>query len=133
VEEVSQDAWMKAYLHLNTLDDSAKFATWLTRIAINSSLVILRRKRSHPEISLEITDSDTWQHRDIADQAKNAEELYARHERVELLRREICCLCPLCELWLKRRSKFEAMDPDAQQVWRIAQTSALVLAFNVFA
>jgi hypothetical protein len=84
----------ESYLHLNTLDDRAKFEAWLTRIAINSSLMILRRKRSHPEMSLEITDSDTWQHRDIADQAKNVEELYARHERVELLRREICCLCP---------------------------------------
>src|SRR5271156_6792216 len=29
-EEVSQDAWMKAYRHLNTFDGRAKFATWLT-------------------------------------------------------------------------------------------------------
>ena len=93
-EDVIQDAWMKAYLHLNTFDGRAKFATWLTRIAINSSLMILRRKRSHPESSMEILDGDTWQHRDIADQAKNVEELYAKHERVERLRREICCLRP---------------------------------------
>src|ERR1700730_14192218 len=50
-----QDAWMKAYLHLNTFDGRAKFATWLTRITINSSLMILRRKRSHPETSMDIT------------------------------------------------------------------------------
>jgi RNA polymerase sigma-70 factor, ECF subfamily len=93
-EDASQDAWMKAYVHLNTFDGRAKFSTWLTRIAINSSLMILRRKRSHPETSMEITDGDTWQHWDIADQAKNVEELYARHERVERLRRAICCLKP---------------------------------------
>jgi RNA polymerase sigma-70 factor, ECF subfamily len=93
-EDVIQDAWIKAYLHLNTFHGRAKFATWLTRIAINSSLMILRRKRSHPETSIEIPDGDTWQHRDIADQAKNVEELYARRERVERLRREICSLRP---------------------------------------
>src|SRR5271168_5185479 len=31
-EEVSQDACMKAYLHLNTFGGRATFATWLTRI-----------------------------------------------------------------------------------------------------
>jgi RNA polymerase sigma-70 factor (ECF subfamily) len=93
-EDASQDAWMKAYVHLNTFDGRAKFSTWLTRIAINSSLMILRRKRSHPETSMEITDGDTWQHWDIADQAKNVEELYARHESVERLRRAIRCLKP---------------------------------------
>jgi RNA polymerase sigma-70 factor, ECF subfamily len=93
-EDVIQDAWLKAYLHLNTFDGRAKFATWLTRIAINTSLMILRRKRSHPETSMEILDGDTWLHRDVEDQAKNVEELYAKHESVERLRREICCLRP---------------------------------------
>jgi RNA polymerase sigma-70 factor (ECF subfamily) len=93
-EDAMQDTWMKAYLHLNTFDGRAQFVTWLTRIAINSSLMILRRKRSHPETSMEITDADTWQHWDIADQAKNVEELYARHERGERLRRAICSLKP---------------------------------------
>ena len=93
-EDVIQDVWIKAYLHLNTFDGRAKFSTWLTRIAINSSLMILRRNRSHPETSIEVPDCDTWQYRDIADQAKSVEELYARHERIERLRREICCLRP---------------------------------------
>jgi RNA polymerase sigma-70 factor (ECF subfamily) len=93
-EDAMQDTWMKAYLHLNTFDGRAQFVTWLTRIAINSSLMILRRKRSHPETSMEITDADTRQHWDIADQAKNVEELYARHERGERLRRAICSLKP---------------------------------------
>jgi RNA polymerase sigma-70 factor (ECF subfamily) len=93
-EDAIQDTWMKAYVRLNTFDGRAQFVTWLTRIAINSSLMILRRKRSHPQTSMEITDGDTWQHWDIADRAKNAEELYARHERVERLRRAIRSLKP---------------------------------------
>jgi RNA polymerase sigma-70 factor (ECF subfamily) len=94
-EDAIQDTWMKAYVRLNTFDGRAQFVTWLTRIAINSSLMILRRKRSHPQTSMEITDGDTWQHWDIADRAKNAEELYARHERVERLRRAIRSLKPV--------------------------------------
>jgi RNA polymerase sigma-70 factor (ECF subfamily) len=93
-EDVIQDAWMKAYVHLNTFAGRAKFSTWLTRIAINSSLMILRRRRARAETSMEVTDGDTWQHWEIADQTKNVEELYARHERVEHLRRAICRLQP---------------------------------------
>jgi len=93
-EDVVQDAWMKAYAHLNTFDGRAKFSTWLTRIAINSALMILRRKRARPETSMEITDGETWQHWEIADQTKNVEELYARHEGAERLKRAICRLQP---------------------------------------
>jgi RNA polymerase sigma-70 factor, ECF subfamily len=93
-EDAFQDAWMRAYMHLNTFDGRAKFSTWLTRIATNSSLMILRAKRAHPETSMEITDGDTWQHWEIVDETKNAEEVYATHERQERLRRAICRLKP---------------------------------------
>jgi RNA polymerase sigma-70 factor, ECF subfamily len=93
-EDAFQDAWMKAYVHLNTFDGRAQFSTWLTRIAINSSLMILRTKRAHPETSMEIRDGDTWQHWEIVDQMKNAEELYAAHERLERLRQTISRLQP---------------------------------------
>ena len=93
-EDVVQDAWMKAYAHLKMFDGRSKFSTWLSRIAINSALMILRRKRTRPEASMEITDGATWQRREIVDQTKNTEELYARHEAVERLKRAICRLQP---------------------------------------
>jgi RNA polymerase sigma-70 factor, ECF subfamily len=93
-EDVIQDAWMKAYVHLETFDGRAKFSTWLTRIAINSALMALRRRRARPETSMEIMDGETWQPREIADPAKDVEELYARHETVEHLRQAICRLKP---------------------------------------
>jgi Sigma-70 region 2 len=63
---VIQDTWIKPYLHLSTLDGRAQFSTWLTCIAINSSLMILRRKRSHREPSMETAGGDTWQQFDIS-------------------------------------------------------------------
>jgi RNA polymerase sigma-70 factor, ECF subfamily len=94
VEDVIQDARMKAYVHLNTFDGRSKFSTWLTRIAINSAFMTLRKKRSHPETRMEVTDGETWQYWEIADQTKDVEELYEGHERVERLRRAICLLRP---------------------------------------
>jgi RNA polymerase sigma-70 factor (ECF subfamily) len=95
-EDAIQDAWMKAYVHLNTFNGRAKFSTWLTRIAVNSALMTLRRRRTHPETSTEITDGETWQQWEIADRTKDkdVEELYAQHERVEHLRLAICRLQP---------------------------------------
>ena len=121
-EDTIQDAWMKAYTHLNTFDGRAKFSTWLTRIAINSSLMILRRKRSHPESSMEITDGDTWQHWEIADQTKNVEELYARQERVERLRRAICCLQPTL------RNVIEIHQSNDRSVKEVAELAGISVA-----
>jgi RNA polymerase sigma-70 factor (ECF subfamily) len=121
-EDVIQDVWIKAYLHLNTFDGRAKFSTWLTRIAMNSSLMILRRKHSHPETSMETRDGDTWQHWDIADQAKNAEELYARRETVERLRQAIRCLRPTLRIVVEIRQS------DDRSVQEIAELVGLSVA-----
>jgi RNA polymerase sigma-70 factor, ECF subfamily len=119
-EDVIQDAWIKAYVHLNTFDGRAKFSTWLTRIAINSALMVLRRKRARPETSMEITDGDTWPYREIADQTKNVEELYARHERVERLRRAICHLQPTLRNVVKLR---QSNDRSVKEIAELAGIS----------
>ena len=121
-EDASQDAWMKAYTHLNTFDGRAKLSTWLTRIAVNSSLMILRRKRSHPESSTEITDGDTWQHWEIADQTESVEDLCARHERVERLRRAICCLQPTL------RNVVEIYQSNDRSVKEVAELAGISVA-----
>ncbi len=121
-EDVIQDAWMKAYVHLKTFDGRAKFSTWLTRIAINSALMILRRRRAHPETSMEVTDGETWQQWEIADQTKNIEELYARHERVERLRRAIHRLQPTL------RSVVEIHQSNDRSVKEIADLAGISVA-----
>jgi RNA polymerase sigma-70 factor (ECF subfamily) len=94
-EDAIQEAWMKAYMHLNTFDGRAKFSTWLTRIAINSALMILRRKRAHPETSMDCSpDGEPWQQWEMADKRANVEEQYVRKERERHLRRAINRLRP---------------------------------------
>jgi RNA polymerase sigma factor (sigma-70 family) len=94
-EDALQDAFLKAFVHLKNFDGRSSFSTWLTRIAINSALMILRRKRAHPEISMDGgVDGDAWQHWEVADRRVNTEEHYARSERERHLKRAIHRLRP---------------------------------------
>jgi len=47
--DLSQDVFLKAYQNLGKLDDAARFAPWLYRIAHNESFSLLRRKRPNGE------------------------------------------------------------------------------------
>jgi RNA polymerase sigma factor (sigma-70 family) len=95
-EDAVQDAWMKTFIHLNTFDGRAKFSTWLTQIAINSALTILRKKRSHPETSMDWSvDGETWQQWEVADKRANIEEHYARKEAENDLKQAIHRLRPV--------------------------------------
>ena len=44
-EDVVQQSFQKAFIHLKKFEGQALFSTWLTRIAINEALMLLRRKR----------------------------------------------------------------------------------------
>jgi RNA polymerase sigma-70 factor (ECF subfamily) len=80
-EDTLQDAWTKAFVHLKTFDGRSKFSTWLTRIAINSALMVLRRRRSHPETSMDSSgDGQTWEQWEVSDNRSNIEDLYLEKE-----------------------------------------------------
>ncbi len=45
VEDVMQDAYVRAYEHLRDFEGRALFSTWLTRIAVNEALARVRRSK----------------------------------------------------------------------------------------
>lgn len=47
VEDVMQNAYIKAYEHLSGFQGRAGFGTWLVRIMINESLLYVRKKHNH--------------------------------------------------------------------------------------
>ncbi|MEO6965811.1 MAG: RNA polymerase sigma factor [Acidobacteriaceae bacterium] len=49
-EDVIQDAYVRAYQHLDQFAGSAPFSTWLTRIAVNEALRRLRSRARSPRI-----------------------------------------------------------------------------------
>ena len=121
-EDVIQEAWMKAYVHLNTFDGRAKFSTWLTRITINSALMILRRRNTRSETPMERIDGDGWQQWEIVDRTKDVEQTYAQHERTEQLRVAIGRLRPVL------RSVVEIYQSDQRSIKEVAELTCLSVA-----
>lgn len=50
-EDVVQQTLQKAFVHLHRFEGKSRFSTWLMRIAINESLMLLRKKRALLEVS----------------------------------------------------------------------------------
>ena len=90
-EDVVQDAFLKAYENLEQFQGNSKFYTWLVRIAVNESLMKLRRRRSDRTVSLDEdieTEEDTMP-REVADWSPNPEQLYKQGELKDILRKTI--------------------------------------------
>lgn len=52
-EDAAQTALLNAWRNLDTFQGRSRFASWITRIAINSAIMRLRAKRSKKELSLD--------------------------------------------------------------------------------
>jgi len=52
-EDTLQEALLKAYIHIGGFEGRSAFSSWLTRIAVNSALMLLRKRRSQPMYSFE--------------------------------------------------------------------------------
>jgi len=95
-EDAIQDAYLQAFTHFQDFDGRSKFSTWLTKIAINSSLMILRKRRNARTVSLDnAADSEESKgFQEIGDPAPGAEKRYLQKERETALRNEINALRP---------------------------------------
>jgi RNA polymerase sigma-70 factor (ECF subfamily) len=94
-EDALQDASLKAFVHLKTFDRRSTFSTWFTRIAINSALMILRKRRAHPETSIDgSADEEKWRPWEISDRHANIEEHYLKEESEQRLEHAIQGLRP---------------------------------------
>src|SRR5690242_13555249 len=49
-EDVMQDAYVRAFEHLDQFAGRAKFATWLTRIAVHEALMRQRRSARYQDL-----------------------------------------------------------------------------------
>lgn len=55
-EDVVQETFLKAYRAFDQYDARASFSTWLFRIAANTAIDLLRRRRSRPETPADVED-----------------------------------------------------------------------------
>jgi len=92
-EDAVQDSLLRAFVHLKSFDGRSTFSTWLTRIGINSALMILRKKRNSREISAHGPgiDETLWE---VPDSTPNPERRCAEREQGRILRDAISNLRP---------------------------------------
>ena len=96
-EDVLQEAFLKAYEHLDQFQGQSRFYTWIVRIAVNQALMKLRKRKSDRSVSLDDT-IDTGEDtvaREIAAWDENPEQQYSREEINEILGSAIDGLAPI--------------------------------------
>jgi RNA polymerase sigma factor (sigma-70 family) len=56
-EDVVQETFQKAFVHLQKFEGNSSLSTWLTRIAINQALMLLRSRRGQHELPIDDSSS----------------------------------------------------------------------------
>jgi RNA polymerase sigma-70 factor (ECF subfamily) len=86
-EDVVQQTFQKAFIHLHRFEGKSSFSTWLTRIAINEALMFLRRGRALREVSLDDSRTDETDARplEIPDSGPDPEMSYLQREGAQVL------------------------------------------------
>ncbi len=84
-DAASQDALIKAFTRLDAFDGRAAFATWVTRIAINTCLDLLRKRRREGWRVVEADGDDSPECLDIPDDRAGPEERACQRQAVARL------------------------------------------------
>jgi RNA polymerase sigma-70 factor, ECF subfamily len=90
-EDALQDSFFRAFLALESFEGRSSFYSWVTRIAINSALGMLRKRRCRPESSA----APTFEHeedrtpREFIDLAPGPEQMYDQDQRCARLMQAI--------------------------------------------
>ncbi len=86
-EDVVQQSLQKAFVHLDQFEGKSSFSTWLTRIAINEALILLRKNRGLREVLS--NDSNEGEETsfvlEIPDSGPSPEDNYSQRERQRIL------------------------------------------------
>jgi len=84
-EDALQDTFLRAYLALDAFEGRSQFSSWLTRIAINSALMVLRTRRKQAEVPFELASEpgEPAVAFDVPDRALSPEQLCDLRQRAE--------------------------------------------------
>ncbi len=95
-EDVLQEAFLKAYEHLDGFQGNSKFYTWLVRIAVNESLMKLRKRRGDRTVPLDepLDTGEETVKREIAVWEDNPEQRYSQEEMRAILDEAVQSLKP---------------------------------------
>ena len=122
-EDAVQESWCKAYANLDSFEGRAAFSTWLTRIAINSALMLRRRKSIRVEGCLnDVLDNHSEPFFD-GTESPNPEEICVASELDALIEDQIRELPPRVQAAFRLRKIEEFSITEAAQALGIRETA----------
>src|SRR5229473_260697 len=134
-EELAQEVFLRVYRSRTSYEPSAKFTTWLYRIATNLGVNYARDTRhQRPEntLNLDEADSETGQTPDLADKAPNVEEEILRCERLVAIRQKVEAL-PERQKMAVLMHKYQQMDyRQIAEVLKLSESATKSLLFRAY-
>ena len=121
-EDTLQEALLKAYIHIGGFEGRSAFSSWLTRIAINSALMLSRKKRSQPEYSFESgSDVDDFKLPEPMETSHNPEESCIQNALEDELGRAIRSLPPTLRAVVQIRYRGDASVSEIAKILGISE------------
>ena len=112
-QDMLQEALLKAYIHIGGFEGRSAFSSWLTQIAVNSALMLLRKKRSQPVYSFESGhEADDFNLPEPRETSHNPEESCIQNALENELAQAIQSLSPNLQVVIQIRYREDA--PVAQ-------------------
>ena len=86
-EDVLQDTFLSAYKHLHSFRGKSKFSTWMIRIGINRSLMLLRKRKTLSKTTSEVLTEDAQEIKtlQVRDPKPNPEQRYMISQTQQIL------------------------------------------------
>src|SRR6202451_85906 len=134
-EDLAQEGFLRVYRSRQTYEASAKFTTWLYRIATNLAVNHARDTRhERPEVtvSLDEPDEETGTTLDVADGTITAEEALVRRERMQAIRSKVEAL-PERQKLAVIMHKYQQMDyKQNAEVLKLSESATKSLLFRAY-
>jgi RNA polymerase sigma-70 factor (ECF subfamily) len=134
-EDLAQEVFLRVYRSRQTYEASAKFTTWLYRIATNLAVNHARDTRhERPEVmvSLDEPDEETGTTLDVADGTVTAEEALVRRERMRAIRSKVEAL-PERQKLAVIMHKYQQMDyKQIADVLKLSESATKSLLFRAY-
>ncbi len=130
-EDVAQESFHKAFLHLDAFQEKSRFSTWLTRIAMNEAFMLLRRRRGVVEsLPASYDDGMNSSSEAFVDQSPNPEESCSQRERKQLLTEAINRLGPAIRTTILLRDIEERSIKETAQILGTSITAVKARIFQ---
>jgi RNA polymerase sigma-70 factor, ECF subfamily len=134
-EDLAQEVFLRVYRSRESYEPSAKFSTWLYRIATNLAVNYVRDTRhERPEnmVSVDEPDQETGLTMDVRDTSLTAEETILRRERMAAIRQRVQAL-PERQRLAVLMHKYQQMDyRQIAQVLKLSESATKSLLFRAY-